>query len=207
MVGASGHARVCLEALRDQPLLSVAGCVSSDGTGIEGLLADVLGVDTDLAAMAAAAGATHAFVAIGDNAARAAALQRCRGAGLQLANAISRFAMLSSSVELGGGVALLPGAVVNASAQLADGAIVNTNASVDHDCRLGEAVHIGPGAALAGGVVVGAGAFVGMGARVLPGVSIGAHAVVGAGAVVLADVADGVTVVGVPARPLPGADA
>ncbi len=202
MVGAGGHARVCLEALQEDPLLQVVGCVSRDGTAIEGLCVDIVGADADLAAVAASVGASHVFVAIGHNATRAAVIERCRVAGLQLVNAVSRFAMVSSSARVGAGVALLPGAVVNAAAQLDDGVIVNTNASVDHDCRVGEAAHVGPGAALAGEVVVGRGAFVGIGARVLPGVSIGSFAVVGAGAVVLADVMDGVTVVGVPARPL-----
>ena len=47
------------------------------------------------------------------------------------------------------------------------------------------------------------GAHVGSGAVVLQGLRVGAGAIVAAGAVVLADVADGATVVGVPARPLP----
>ena len=207
MIGAGGHARVCLEALRDDPNLHVVGTVSSDGAGVEGLLVDVLGRDEDLKNIAAREGADHAFVAIGGNSTRMAALQRCREAGLQLANAVSRFAMVSSSAVVGDGVALLPGSVINAAAHLGDGVIVNTTASVDHDCVIGDGVHIGPGAVLAGGVRVGTGAFVGMGARVLPGVAIGANAVVGAGAVVVADVADGLTVVGVPARPLGGAGA
>lgn len=206
MVGAGGHARVCLEALRDDPGLHVVGTVSRDGSGIEGLLVEVLGRDEDLRNIAAREGATHVFVAIGGNNARLAALQRCREVGLHLVNAVSRFAMVSSSAVVGEGVVSLAGSVINAAARIGDGVIVNTTASVDHDCLIGDGVHIGPGAVLAGGVTVGAGAFVGMGARVLPGVSIGANAVVGAGAVVVADVADGVTVVGVPARPL-GADA
>ena len=204
MIGAGGHARVCLEALRDDPNLHVVGCVSSDGTCIEGLLVAVLGSDADLEHIAAREGAAHAFVAIGGNGARLGAIQRCREAGLHLVNAVSRFAMMSSSAVVGDGVALLPGSVINAAAHLGDGVIVNTTASVDHDCVIGDGVHIGPGAVLAGGVRVGTGAFVGMGARVLPGVAIGANAVVGAGAVVVADVADGLTVVGVPARPLGG---
>lgn len=45
-------------------------------------------------------------------------------------------------------------------------------------------------------------AFIGVGARVLGDISLGAGAVVGANAVVLDDVDDGVTVVGLPARPV-----
>ncbi|HEU5252507.1 MAG TPA: DapH/DapD/GlmU-related protein [Solirubrobacterales bacterium] len=52
--------------------------------------------------------------------------------------------------------------------------------------------------------VVERGASIGSGATVLGGVRIGAGATVGAGAVVVADVAPGATVVGNPARALPG---
>jgi acetyltransferase-like isoleucine patch superfamily enzyme len=56
-------------------------------------------------------------------------------------------------------------------------------------------------------IVIGDGARIGLGAGVLRGVSVGAHAIVGPHAVVTRDVAAGVTVGGVPARPVGGLDA
>ena len=50
--------------------------------------------------------------------------------------------------------------------------------------------------------VIESGAFIGVGARILGPITIGEGAQVGANAVVLKDVAPGVTVVGIPARPL-----
>lgn len=47
-------------------------------------------------------------------------------------------------------------------------------------------------------------AFVGLGAVIIGGVTVGERAVVGAGAVVTRDVPAGATVVGNPARVLPG---
>lgn len=196
--GAGGHARVCLDALRDDPRIQVVGCVSADGSGIDHLDAPVVGRDDP--GIAASVGATHAFIAIGDNEIRRLVTERCLAAGLTMVIARAGSAVVSPSVQVGSGALLAPGAVVNAASRLGEGVIVNTNATVDHDCIIGAFAHIAPAAALAGGVQVGAGAMVGIGARVIPGVSIGEGAVVGAGAVVIDDVEPFTTVVGVPAR-------
>lgn len=79
---------------------------------------------------------------------------------------------------------------------------MNTGCSVDHDCVLADFVHISPGARLAGGVAVGQCSWGGIGACVKQMINIGENVVVGAGAAVLSDVAEGMTVVGVPARAL-----
>ncbi|MDD7910929.1 sugar O-acetyltransferase [Pseudovibrio exalbescens] len=52
-------------------------------------------------------------------------------------------------------------------------------------------------------VTIGSRVWIGGAAVIMPGVSIGDEAIVGAGAVVTKDVAEGATVVGNPARPLP----
>ena len=202
VVGAQGHARVCIEALHEDPANVVVGVVSRDGVGIDGLAVDVLGRDDDLMDATQRAQATTGFVAIGVNRVRAEAIERWDATGLPLCSAVSRHAIVSPTAVIGDGVALLPGSVVNAATSIGRGAIVNTNASVDHDCRIGAMVHVAPGVAIAGGVTVGDGAFIGIGARVLPNLTIGAGATVGGGAVVVADVAPGTTVIGVPARPV-----
>jgi acetyltransferase-like isoleucine patch superfamily enzyme len=77
---------------------------------------------------------------------------------------------------------------------------------IEEDCLFGPLVAILSRATVddpAGGVcVVRRGSRIGSGAQLLAGVEIGEHAVVGAGAVVNRDVPPGVTVAGVPARPL-----
>lgn len=201
VVGAGGHAKVCLEALSDSGF-RVVGCLNAGGEPVAGVQCEVVGRDVDLAAIAAERGVTNVFVAIGDNHARAAVSQRAVAAGLTLVNAVSRFAMVSGGATLGRGVAVLAGAVVNTSAAIGDGVIVNTRSSVDHDSWISDFAHVAVGVSLAGGVVIGAHTLVGVGASVAPGVHVGADVVVGAGAVVVRDVADGLTVVGVPARPL-----
>ena len=201
VVGAGGHAKVCVEALSDSGF-SVIGCLSADGLAVAGLPCAVLGLDADLATVAADLSVANVFVAIGDNRSRAAACHLATKAGLTLVNAVSRFAMVSPGAAVGVGVAVFAGAVVNTSAVVGDGVILNTRSSVDHDSQIGAFAHIAVGVSLAGGVAIGERTLIGIGASVAPGRRIGAHAVVGAGAVVVHDVADGVTVVGVPARPL-----
>lgn len=109
---------------------------------------------------------------------------------------------------VGHDVVVGPGSYIGAYVILAAGTVVGANAIVHgnsvigHHNVIGDHVHIAPGVHTAGSVSVEAGAMVGIGANVLPQRRIGAWAVVGAGALVQRDVAPGVTVVGVPARPL-----
>jgi UDP-perosamine 4-acetyltransferase len=202
LMGAGGHARVCLEALQDDERHTVVGAMSHDGSGVPHLGVEMLGREANLIEVIAKLRIDAAFVAIGDNAARRRVAQRCAEAGLTLTAAVSRYAMLSRTAQLGAGAAILPGAVVNAATRIGIGSIVNTNASVDHDGSIGNYVHIAPGVAIGGNVTIGDLAMIGTGARVLPGITVGEGAVVGAGAVVRYEVGAGETVVGVPARPI-----
>lgn len=201
IVGAGGHAKVVIDILRDNGRIELAGCVSREpaGSRVGGL--SVLGDDSVLAGLLEA-GVAHIFVAVGDNAFRARMIDYVRSTGFTLLTAISRHAILSPSVQVGAGAAVMPGVVINADTAIGDGAIVNTGATVDHDCQVGPMSHIGPGCNLAGGVQVGEGSFLGTGTRVIPRIRIGEWAVTGAGAVVVADVPDRVLSVGVPARVL-----
>lgn len=198
LVGAGGHASVCAEIL-EQSGHELLGCLSRDGSTGARLDVPVIGGDSELESRIAGTD-VWVFVAIGDNRARMAIVDRVRRVGGRLATAVSPHAVVSPRATVGEGSAVMPGAVVNAGARLGTGVIVNTNASVDHDCELADGVHVAPGVALAGSVRVGSGTLLGVGAVVLPGVLIGERVTVGAGAVVNAPVESFTTVAGVPAR-------
>lgn len=142
------------------------------------------------------------MVAVGNNSVRETTLGRLSSAGARLVTLVHPRAAVSPLASLGQGSVVMPGAVVNAFATLGRGAIVNSGATVDHDCQLAACVHVAPGAHLSGDVRVGRGTWIGIGALVRQGITIGERVMVGAGAVVVADIPDGITVVGIPARPL-----
>jgi sugar O-acyltransferase (sialic acid O-acetyltransferase NeuD family) len=80
-------------------------------------------------------------------------------------------------------------------------ALCNFASTFGHEAHIGSGSVVNPGANVNGGVVIGEGVLIGSGAQILQYLHIGSGAVVGAGAVVTRNVPDGVTVVGVPARP------
>lgn len=201
ILGASGHGKVvgdCGRATGDWsellffddrwPELLTCGSWPVIGRG-EDLPANVLPSD-------------QIFVAIGNNATRSAWLTRLQAIGLDVATVIHPSAILSPEVSIGAGSLVVAGAVVNIGCVIGKGCIVNTGAIVDHDCILGDGVHICPGVTLAGHVQIGNGSWIGIGSSVVQCIRLGTDVMVGAGAAVIDHVADGLSVVGVPARPV-----
>ena len=198
VIGAGGHAKVCIELLRAMGE-QVDFCIGTPGSAPSCVGVTVLYGDEYLDSLFAD-GYRRIFVALGANRLRVKLAGIATALGYELVNAVSPHAVVSPSARLGSGVAIMAGAVINAEASIGDLAIINTGASIDHDCVIGAGAHIAPQSALAGNVHVGAASFLGIGCKVVPDRRIGEQATIGAGTVVISDIADGATAVGVPAR-------
>jgi UDP-perosamine 4-acetyltransferase len=204
IVGAGGHARSVIEALRTgSDELEPVACTDPDpariGTAVDGV--PVIGDDQQLAALRSEGvdGACLGLGGVGDNEPRRRLFEHVRSLGFTLPPVLHGTSEVAASARLGPGTQVLAGAIVGAGVRAGANVIVNTGAILDHDCRIGDHVHVATGCALGGGVDVGTGAHVGIGACVLQAVAVGDRAVVGAGAVVIRDVPAGVVVVGCPA--------
>lgn len=141
-------------------------------------------------------------VAMGDNRTRLAWHRRLSGVSAPMVSLVHPRGWVSPKATLAPGAVVFAGGVVNIGAQIGAAAIINTAASVDHDCIVADGVHLSPGARLAGEVRIGESSWIGIGAVVREGVTVGADVIVGAGAAVVRSIPDGLTMVGVPARPL-----
>jgi sugar O-acyltransferase (sialic acid O-acetyltransferase NeuD family) len=122
--------------------------------------------------------------------------------GRTLGTLVHPSATIARSAVLEAGSVIFPQVVVGARSRIGRGTIINRGALIGHHTHVGEHVFIGPGANVAGGVEIGEGAYIGLGSIIRDDRRVGAGATVGAGAVVVGDVDPGVTVVGIPARPM-----
>jgi sugar O-acyltransferase (sialic acid O-acetyltransferase NeuD family) len=129
-------------------------------------------------------------------------VERLVASGRRLATIVHPSAVIASSAVIEDGCVIFPQVVIGARTRVMAGTIVNRGALIGHHTSIGRHAFVGPGANIAGGVTIGDGAHIGLGSIVRDDRSVGEGAFVGAGAVAVGDVPAGVTVVGLPARPM-----
>lgn len=204
VIGAGGHARVLLDLLHRlgrEVLALTDHDPACHGKQVEGML--VQGGDEIVFQHAPdTVRLVNGVGSIAQPTTRQQVYERFVRKGYQFETLVHPCASVARSAELGPGAQVMAHATIQPGARLGQNVLINTHASIDHDCVLGDHVHVAPGATLSGNVTVGPTSHLGAGATVIQGLRLGQRVLVGAGAVVVQSVDDGVTVVGVPARPV-----
>jgi sugar O-acyltransferase (sialic acid O-acetyltransferase NeuD family) len=113
----------------------------------------------------------------------------------------------SEWIEMGLGTVICAGSILTTNIVLGQHVQINLSCTVGHDVIMGDYTTLAPGVHVSGCVQFGRRVYVGTGAVIINGtiespIVIGDDVVIGAGACVIRSVPAGLTVVGVPARPL-----
>lgn len=146
-------------------------------------------------------------IAIADSAIRKKLAERCMVDGVTIVDVVAANSVVLDDVEIGAGAILCPFTMITSNVKVGIGFHANIYSYVAHDCVIGDYVTFAPGVKCNGNIEIGDFAYIGTGAIIKQGrpgkpLRVGKGAVVGMGAVVTKDVADGVVVVGNPAKPL-----
>lgn len=210
VIGAGGFARETLgvaEAIcrRSPGTIRVVGVVDDAPSARDLELLDALGVEylgPVTPWVRSAPSGSRAVIAIGTPTTRAMIDAMLLKHGITAATLVHPTATLGPLTELDAGSVVCAGAHISTNVHLGRHTHVGAGALLGHDTTAGPYVSINPGAVVSGSVAIGPRTLIGAGATVLQGLRVGADTVVGASACVTRSIAAGVTVVGVPARPV-----
>lgn len=186
VLGAGGHARVLLDALklRKKKILGVTDMRPSQ-VDKKRTRAELLGTDNAVFSYdPKRVLLVNGLGSVGVPSARAELYRKFAKRGYRFLQLVHPSAVIAPDVVLGEGVQVMAGAVVQTGTVIGDNVIINTKASVDHDCRIGSHVHIAPGVVLSGGVTIGDKSHIGTGAVIVQAVSLPARTFVKAATLV-----------------------
>ncbi len=203
IIGASGHAKVIIDIVRQEGRFNIAGLLDqSKETGERVLGCPVLGKEENLPELIKSHALVGAIIAIGDNSVRSNVADRIRKISpeLQFVSAVHPRASIATDVSIGEGTVVMAGALIGPSASIGRFCILNTNCSLDHDCVLQDFASLAPRAATGGNCRIGEYSAICIGAVLVHGINIGEHSVVGAGSLVMKDLETFVVAYGTPAK-------
>ncbi len=202
VIGASGHAKVVIEAIELEKKYQIYGLVDSyKPKGIKLFDYEVVGTEFDIKYLTQK-GITKGVVAIGDNWDRHLVQKKIMELvpDFEFIKVIHPSSIISPSAKIGKGTVVLASVTINTDTKIGDFCILNTDANFGHDSSMADYSSLAPGVTIGGNVDIGYCSAISLGANVIQGKTIGKHSVIGAGSLVLNDIDDFKLVYGVPAK-------
>lgn len=200
--GTGGHAKSVISIIEAEAKWNIYGMLDDPGyqnKDFEILGYKIVGYRNDMSHLQQA-DVTSAFVAVGDNHARAKITDDLISKAITIIQIIHPAALVMTKTPIGNGTMIHAQAIVGPDSSIGKGAIISALTGVGHDSYIGNYVQLTPGVLIGGGASIGDFSFLGLGAVVLPGVKIGKNVKVAANSVVNKDLEDNVIVAGNPAR-------
>lgn len=181
IIGGGGHARTCIDILKQNKEYEIVGIIDpkiETGTLISDI--QVIG-DNSLLQQLKDDGVIYAVNGVGsvrNPAARKQVYNLLKDMHFELPNIIHPSCYIESSASMGEGNQFMMGSMIGSDAIIENNCLINSGSIVSHDCVLHNHCHIAPGAILAGSVEVGEISLVGMGSTVYIGVKIGKEVII-----------------------------
>jgi sugar O-acyltransferase (sialic acid O-acetyltransferase NeuD family) len=206
IVGAGGFGREVLGWARQIPQnqrdWDIAGFLDANPRALEGYPSDVSILGDP--AHHAPSRDDRFLCAVGDPRTRMRVVEDLEARGGRFLTLIHPSVVVGPHCHIGEGCILCPGVVLTTNVTLGRLVILNVHSSVGHDAVVGDGCTLSGHCDVTGQAVLGRCVFMGSHATILPRARVGDHAVVGAGSVVLVKAPPRATVMGVPAKLLPG---
>lgn len=149
---------------------------------------------------------THYVVGINNPRVRQSISERLDSLGWIPVNVIHPDASIETQLEIGPGAVIRAGVRVATNTSIGRHVHLNFNVVLGHEVQLRKFVSVNPLVSVAGEVSVGERSIIGTGATILQGRSVGPDTIVGASACVTHTSKGAETLIGIPARPISGAE-
>lgn len=189
VLGAGGHAKVLIDAIRLSGT-EIIGITDPSGVkGSEYFGVKVLGDDSQvLNYLPNELELVNGIGSMPNNSVRRILNENMMSKGYLFGKVIHPSAVIASDVKISDGVQIMAGVVIQPSVKIGNSCIINTGVNIDHDCVIHDDCHLAPGVTLSGNVTIGQQTHIGTGTSIIQDIAIGRNCVIAAGSIIYKDV-------------------